>query len=179
MKRLFDIFLTSCMVVVLSVPLVMIWTAVRLSSRGPALYWSDRVGKANHLFKMPKFRSMRVGAPAVATHLFKCADSYLTPIGSFLRKSSLDELPQLWNIINGDMSLVGPRPERPEFTEELELKIPFYRARFSVRPGVTGWAQIKYKYTNTMDDTNTKLEYDMYYIKNRSIYYYKSLTIWI
>ena len=128
------------MVVVLSVPLVMIWTAVRLSSRGPALYWSDRVGKANHLFKMPKFRSMRVGAPAVATHLFKCADSYLTPIGSFLRKSSLDELPQLWSILKGDMSFVGPRPALYNQCDLIDLRTQ--AGVDQLLPGLTGWAQI-------------------------------------
>ena len=109
-KRVFDLLLALAAAVVLSVPVLLVAVLVRLTSPGPALYWSDRVGRHNKIFKMPKFRSMRVGAPAVATHLLADTKSYLTPIGSFLRKSSLDELPQLWSILVGDMRFVGPRP---------------------------------------------------------------------
>jgi O-antigen biosynthesis protein WbqP len=110
MKRFFDLMLGLFASVVLLLPVLLVVVAVRLTSKGPALYWSDRVGRNNVIFKMPKFRSMRVGMPAVATHLLADARSHLTPIGSFLRKSSLDELPQLWSILAGDMSFVGPRP---------------------------------------------------------------------
>jgi O-antigen biosynthesis protein WbqP len=110
MKRAFDIFLGFLAALVLFVPVLLVAIAVCMTSKGPALYWSDRVGRNNVIFKMPKFRSMRVGTPAVATHLLADANSHLTPIGSFLRKSSLDELPQLWSILAGDMSFVGPRP---------------------------------------------------------------------
>jgi O-antigen biosynthesis protein WbqP len=110
MKRLFDILLVILAGLLLLFPLVLTTFAVRLTSRGPTLYWSDRVGRNNSIFKMPKFRSMKVGTPAVATHLLNDSSAYLTPIGSFLRKSSLDELPQLWSILVGDMSFVGPRP---------------------------------------------------------------------
>ncbi len=110
MKRLFDLLLALLAACVLCLPLLMVALAVRFSSPGPVLYWSDRVGQNNKIFKMPKFRSMRVGTPAVATHLLSNPDAWLTPIGSFLRKSSLDELPQLWSIIKGNMSVVGPRP---------------------------------------------------------------------
>ena len=110
MKRLFDLTSALLALWVLLLPIFMVAVAVRLTSKGPALYWSDRVGRHNKIFKMPKFRSMRVGTPAVATHLLANPDAYLTPIGSFLRRSSLDELPQLWCIIKGDMSFVGPRP---------------------------------------------------------------------
>ncbi len=110
MKRLFDLLLALCAALVLALPVAAVAVAVRLTSAGPALYWSGRVGRGNKIFKMPKFRSMRVGTPAVATHLLADAKSHLTPIGSFLRKSSLDELPQLWSILVGDMSFVGPRP---------------------------------------------------------------------
>jgi O-antigen biosynthesis protein WbqP len=110
MKRLFDMFLGCLAALVLFVPVLLVAVAVRLTSKGPALYWSDRIGRNNVIFKMPKFRSMRVGTRAVATHLLTDARSHLTPIGSFLRKSSLDELPQLWSILAGDMSFVGPRP---------------------------------------------------------------------
>jgi len=112
MKRVFDIFLGCLAALVLFVPVLLVAMAVRLTSKGPALYWSDRVGRNNVIFKMPKFRSMRVGTPAVATHLLADASSHLTPIGSFLRKSSLDELPQLWSILAGDMSFVGPTSPR-------------------------------------------------------------------
>ena len=112
MKRLFDLCLGLSAAVVLLLPVAVVALAVRLTSRGPALYWSDRVGRDNRIFRMPKFRSMRVGTPAVATHLLQDPDAHLTPIGSFLRKSSLDELPQLWNVFCGDMAFIGPRPER-------------------------------------------------------------------
>ena len=110
MKRAFDLLLASVAALILLVPVLLVAALVRLTSRGPALYWSDRVGRHNTIFRMPKFRSMRIGTPAVATHLLEDPDRYLTPIGSFLRKSSLDELPQLWSILRGDMSFVGPRP---------------------------------------------------------------------
>lgn len=110
MKRVFDLLLGLAAAILLAVPVILVAALVRLTSRGPALYWSDRVGRHNKVFKMPKFRSMRIGTPAVATHLLADPKAYLTPIGSFLRKSSLDELPQLWSIVRGDMSFVGPRP---------------------------------------------------------------------
>ena len=109
-KRMFDLLVALAAAVILAVPVLLVAALVRLTSAGPALYWSDRVGRLNAIFKMPKFRSMRVGTPAVATHLLADAHAHLTPIGSFLRKSSLDELPQLWSILAGDMSFVGPRP---------------------------------------------------------------------
>jgi O-antigen biosynthesis protein WbqP len=110
LKRCFDLLLAVCATLILLLPILITALCVKLTSRGPAVYWSDRVGKNNVIFKMPKFRSMRIDTPAVATHLLSNPDQYLTPIGSFLRKSSLDELPQLWSILNGDMSFVGPRP---------------------------------------------------------------------
>ena len=149
-------------------PLLVIALLVKLTSKGPALYWSDRVGKNNKIFRMPKFRTMRTDTPAVATHLLVDPDRYLTPIGGFLRKSSLDELPQLFNVLRGDMSLIGPRPERPEFVENLEIEIPCYHARHSVPPGVTGWAQVSYPYGDSNEDAVRKLEYDLYYVKNMS-----------
>ena len=122
MKRVFDLLLALAAAVVLAVPVLLVAVLVRLTSPGPALYWSDRVGRANKIFKMPKFRSMRVGTPAVATHLLADARSHLTPIGSFLRKSSLDELPQLWSILVGDMSFVGPRPALFNQHDLIELR---------------------------------------------------------
>ena len=140
MKRLFDLLLAVLAALLLLLPLILVALSVKITSKGPILYWSDRVGRHNALFKMPKFRSMRIDTPAVATHLLPNPDSYLTPIGSFIRKSSLDELPQLWSILAGDMSFVGPRPALFNQQDLIEL-----RTRAGVHtlvPGLTGWAQI-------------------------------------
>ena len=140
MKRLFDLLLALCAGLVLLAPVVLVALAVRLTSRGPALYWSDRVGRHNRIFKMPKFRSMRVDTPAVATHLLTEPAKYLTPIGSFLRKSSLDELPQLWSILKGDMSFVGPRPAL--FNQDDLIALRTQQGVHELVPGLTGWAQV-------------------------------------
>ncbi len=140
MKRVFDLLLAVLAALVLAVPVLLVALAVRLTSPGPALYWSDRVGRNNKLFKMPKFRSMRVGTPAVATHLLTDAAYHLTPIGSFLRKSSLDELPQLWSILKGDMSFVGPRPAL--FNQQDLMDLRTAQGVHSLVPGLTGWAQV-------------------------------------
>jgi O-antigen biosynthesis protein WbqP len=140
MKRVFDLLLVVLAVLVCAVPVLLVALAVRLTSAGPALYWSDRVGRHNKLFKMPKFRSMRVGTPAVATHLLADPKAYLTPIGSFLRKSSLDELPQLWSILVGDMSFVGPRPALFNQHDLIELRTQL--GVHKLVPGLTGWAQM-------------------------------------
>lgn len=140
MKRLFDLLLALCAMLVLLLPFLIVALLVKATSSGPALYWSDRVGRHNHLFRMPKFRTMRVDTPAVATHLLTDPARFLTPPGSFLRKSSLDELPQLWSILCGDMSFVGPRPALFNQQDLIEL-----RTRYGVDkllPGLTGWAQI-------------------------------------
>lgn len=140
MKRVFDIFLGCLAALILFVPVLLVAIAVRLTSKGPALYWSDRVGRNNVIFKMPKFRSMRVGTPAVATHLLADARSHLTPIGSFLRKSSLDELPQLWSILAGNMSFVGPRPAL--FNQQDLIALRTEQGVHTLVPGLTGWAQV-------------------------------------
>ena len=140
MKRFFDIMLCLFASVVLLLPVLLVALAVRLTSKGPALYWSDRVGRNNVIFKMPKFRSMRLGTPAVATHLLADARSHLTPIGSFLRKSSLDELPQLWSILAGDMSFVGPRPAL--FNQQDLIALRTVQGVNTLVPGLTGWAQV-------------------------------------
>lgn len=140
MKRVLDILLAITLAVGLAIPLLLIFILVRATSTGPACYWSDRVGRNNKLFKMPKFRSMREGTPEVATSLLTDPEKFLTPVGGFLRRSSLDELPQLWSIIVGDMSFVGPRPALHNQVELIEL-----RTRCGVHslvPGLTGWAQI-------------------------------------
>lgn len=140
MKRIFDMVLAMIAGLILLLPLVVTALLVKLTSRGPALYWSDRVGRNNQIFRMPKFRSMQVGTPAVATHLLTNPDTYLTPIGNFLRKSSLDELPQLWNILKGDMSFVGPRPALFNQQDLIELRTK--AGVHALTPGLTGWAQI-------------------------------------
>jgi O-antigen biosynthesis protein WbqP len=140
MKRVFDVVMAVVGGLVLAIPILIIALAVRLSSAGPSMYWSDRVGRNNRLFKMPKFRSMRVDTPAVATHLLENPDQWLTPIGSFLRKSSLDELPQLWCILRGDMSCVGPRPAL--FNQDDLIGLRTAKGVHVLLPGLTGWAQI-------------------------------------
>jgi O-antigen biosynthesis protein WbqP len=140
MKRLFDVWLGLTLFAVLAIPLLLIGLAVRLTSAGPALYWSDRVGRHNRIFKMPKFRSMRIDTPAVATHLLSNPEQWLTPIGSFLRKSSLDELPQLWSIVKGDMSFVGPRPAL--FNQDDLVALRTHQGVHELLPGLTGWAQV-------------------------------------
>jgi O-antigen biosynthesis protein WbqP len=165
MKRLFDLILASMAGLVLLLPIMGVALLVRLTSAGPVLYWSDRVGRNNRIFSMPKFRSMRVGTPAVATHLLADPQSHLTPIGSFLRRSSLDELPQLWSIIKGDMSFVGPRPALYNQYDLIEL-----RTRSGVHllvPGLTGWAQI-----NGRDELPIpqKVALDIEYFKNKTLW---------
>ena len=140
MKRLFDFAMGLVAAVFLALPIVMTALAVRLTSPGPVLYWSDRVGRHNRIFKMPKFRSMRIDTPAVATHLLQNPDQWLTPIGSFLRKSSLDELPQLWSILKGDMSFVGPRPAL--FNQDDLIALRTEKGVHQLVPGLTGWAQV-------------------------------------
>lgn len=140
MKRIFDLVVAVLAAVILLIPVMLVAALVRITSKGPVLYWSDRVGRNNQIFKMPKFRSMRVGTPAVATHLLSNPDAWLTPVGSFLRKSSLDELPQLWSILKGDMSFVGPRPALFNQHDLMELRTRAGVHRLT--PGLTGWAQI-------------------------------------
>jgi len=144
--------------------------AVKFSSPGPILYRQVRVGMDDVPFTVYKFRSMRVDAEAVTGAVVASKDDpRATKVGRIIRRLRLDELPQLYNTLKGDMSIVGPRPERPEFVRDLSQKIPYYRQRHCVRPGITGWAQINFKYGETLEDTMTKLEYDLYYIKNMSL----------
>jgi O-antigen biosynthesis protein WbqP len=139
-KRAFDVVMALAMAVVLALPMLIIAAAVKLTSKGPILYWSDRVGQDSILFSMPKFRSMRIDAPALPTHLLTDAPAYLTPVGGFLRRASLDEFPQLWSIIRGDMSFVGPRPALFNQDDLMELRRKAGVDR--LRPGLTGWAQV-------------------------------------
>ena len=166
MKRLFDLIL-SLLVLVIFLPLIIfVALLVRMTSKGSVLYWSDRIGRCNTTFKMPKFRTMRVGAPVLATHLLSNSDQYLTPVGSFLRKSSLDELPQLWSILIGDMSFVGPRPALFNQDDLIAL-----RTQYSVDtlvPGLTGWAQV-----NGRDEISIpiKVQYEVEYLQRKSFWF--------
>lgn len=165
MKRLFDLLLAAIATLALCLPITLIALATRLTSSGPALYWSDRVGRYNRIFKMPKFRTMRIGTPVVATHLLSNPDVYLTPIGSFLRKSSLDELPQLWSILRGDMSFVGPRPAL--FNQDDLIALRTDKGVHELVPGLTGWAQV-----NGRDELPIpqKVQLDAYYLAHRSLW---------
>jgi len=163
MKRLFDLTLVLMATCILLLPIIITAILVKLTSKGPALYWSDRVGINNHIFKMPKFRSMKVDTPAVATHLLKDPKSVLTLIGDFLRKSSLDELPQLWSILKGDMSFVGPRPAL--FNQDNLIALRTEKGVEKVLPGLTGWAQV-----NGRDELPIphKVDLDFEYIERQS-----------
>jgi O-antigen biosynthesis protein WbqP len=165
-KRLFDLFLGLGAAAVLALPILVVAILVHLTSKGPVLYWSDRVGEGNDIFSMPKFRSMRAGTQAVATHLLKDPNAHLTPIGSFLRKSSLDELPQLWSILKGDMSFVGPRPALFNQDDLIALRTQ-YRVHELV-PGLTGWAQV-----NGRDELPIpeKVKLDVEYMQRRSLWF--------
>lgn len=166
MKRWFDIVFAVLAGLVFLFPLLLTALLVKFTSRGPVLYWSERVGQHNRIFKMPKFRSMRVGTPAVATHLLSDPEAWLTPVGSFLRKSSLDELPQLWNILCGDMSFVGPRPALFNQHDLVAL-----RTQYGVNelvPGLTGWAQINGRDELPIDQ---KVALDVEYLQRQSFYF--------
>ncbi|MDZ7938366.1 MAG: sugar transferase [Rhodoferax sp.] len=165
MKRLFDLALALGGGIVLVVPFLVLVILVRATSKGPALYWSDRVGRNNILFRMPKFRSMRLGTPAVATHLLESPVSYLTPIGALLRKSSLDELPQLWNILRGEMSFVGPRPALFNQVDLIEMRTQC--GVHHLTPGLTGWAQV-----NGRDELpiSQKVVLDYFYLNHQSLW---------
>jgi O-antigen biosynthesis protein WbqP len=163
LKRLFDFICSFTAIVFLAIPMLLTAIAVKLTSPGPILYWSDRIGKNNIIFKMPKFRTMRTDTPAVATHLLGDPDRWLTPIGKFLRKSSLDELPQLWSILSGNMSIVGPRPAL--FNQDDLISLRTEKGVHRLTPGLTGWAQI-----NGRDELPipVKVEFDEWYMQNRS-----------
>ncbi|MEA9568011.1 sugar transferase [Polynucleobacter sp. AP-Nickl1-40-C4] len=166
MKRLFDLLLALFVAIVFALPILVVAIFVRLTSSGPALYWSNRVGRSNVIFQMPKFRTMQVGTPAVATHLLSDSGQYLTPVGSFLRKSSLDELPQLWSIFVGDMSFVGPRPALFNQADLIALRTQYGIDK--LLPGLTGWAQV-----NGRDELSIpiKVQYEVEYLNKRSFWF--------
>jgi len=166
MKRYFDIVVSFLAILILSLPLLLVAIVVRLTSAGPVLFWSDRVGNKNLIFKMPKFRTMQVGTPIVATDLLSKPSRFLTPVGLFLRKSSLDELPQLWSILIGDMSFVGPRPAL--FNQDELIALRTHYGIDNLVPGLTGWAQI-----NGRDELPIalKVQYDLEYLKRKSFWF--------
>lgn len=166
MKRFFDLILVFCVMSLMFVPIAVVAVLVKLTSAGPVLYWSDRVGRDNRIFRMPKFRSMQVDTPAVATHLLQNPDVYLTPIGSFLRKSSLDELPQLWSILVGDMSFVGPRPAL--FNQEDLIALRTECGIHRLTPGLTGWAQVNGRDELPIPD---KVRLDLEYLNRISVWF--------
>ena len=165
MKRVFDVILSVALGVAVFPLLVFLAICVRVTSLGPAIYWSDRVGRRNQIFKMPKFRTMRVDTPAVATHLLAEPEKALTPIGAFLRKSSLDELPQLWSILKGDMSFVGPRPAL--FNQHDLIALRTQHGVDALVPGLTGWAQVSGRDALSIPD---KVQFDLQYLQSRSFW---------
>ena len=166
MKRFLDLIFAVVLIIILSLPFLFICLAIHLTSEGPSIYWSNRVGRDNIIFRMPKFRSMRVGTPAMATHLLKDPERYLTSIGSFLRKSSLDELPQLWSILRGDMSFVGPRPAL--FNQDDLVSLRSEAGLHKLLPGLTGWAQVKGRDELSIPQ---KIALEIEYMQRQSIWF--------
>ncbi len=171
LKRLLDVVLASLGLAAFVACLPFIIVATKLDSRGPVFYVQERVGQGGRIFRVIKLRSMVEGAEPNGQAVWATGnDTRITRVGKFMRRTRLDEVPQLVNVLKGEMSLVGPRPERPQFVAELAEQIPFYRARHAVKPGLTGWAQVKYRYGSSVEDALIKLQYDLYYIKHRSLY---------
>jgi len=163
----FSVALTALIICLPFIPFIIL--AVRLSSPGPVFFNQTRVGHRGRLFTAHKFRTMRQNAEAAGAVWATKDDPRITPLGGFMRKTRLDEIPQLWNVLRGDMGFVGPRPERPEFVQWLSNEIPYYDLRHMIRPGITGWAQVRYRYGATLEETKRKLEYDLYYLKHLSL----------
>jgi len=173
MKRIFDLFTGTALLALLVVPMLLISIAIRLSSKGPALYWSDRVGVNNEIFKMPKFRSMLIDTPCVATHLINKPDSYLSPIGGFLRRTSLDEFPQLFSVLKGNMSFVGPRPAL--FNQNDLIALRTEKGVDKLLPGITGWAQVNGRDELSIPD---KVALDVEYL-NRQSFWFDMKILWM
>jgi sugar transferase (PEP-CTERM system associated) len=170
-KRAFDLLTSSILLILASPVMLLTMLAIRLDSPGPVIYKQERVGRGGRTFMCLKFRSMRTDAEkdGVARWAVK-NDTRITRIGAFIRKTRIDELPQLFSVLRGEMSMVGPRPERPSFVAQLREQIPFYDVRHSIKPGVTGWAQVRYSYGATLDDARRKHQFDLYYVKNNSLW---------
>jgi sugar transferase (PEP-CTERM system associated) len=169
-KRLIDLVLSSLMLIVLSPFIILVVIIIKLDSKGPVLFSQERVGEKHNPYMVHKFRSMRSDAEKETGPVWaKENDDRITRVGNFIRKWRIDEIPQLWNVLKGEMSFVGPRPERDHFVKQLTERIPYYGERFSVKPGLTGWAQVSYGYGSTVEDAIEKLNYDLFYIKNMSV----------
>lgn len=166
MKRPFDLICAALLSIVLAIPTLIIVILIRISSKGPTIHWSDRVGRYNSIFKMPKFRTMKIDTPQIATHLMNNPNDWITPVGGYLRKYSLDEFPQLWSILKGDMSFVGPRPAL--YNQKDLVKLRTEKGVNSLTPGLTGWAQI-----NGRDELSIreKVSFDEYYLQNQSFWF--------
>ena len=170
-KRIFDIVCSMVLILLASPVMLATALAIVMESKGPVFYRQERVGANGRVFKVNKFRSMRTDAEKDGKPVWAAAqDSRVTRVGNIIRRLRIDELPQLFNVLRGEMSLVGPRPERPYFVEQLTQEIPYYAVRHSIKPGVTGWAQVKYQYGSTVEDSQEKLQYDLYYVKNHSLF---------
>jgi exopolysaccharide biosynthesis polyprenyl glycosylphosphotransferase len=177
-KRLEDLALASMCLLILAILILPVWLANRLWSPGPLFYRQTRMGKGGHLFSVVKFRTMRPDAEKLTGAVWSARnDPRITPVGQVLRRTRLDELPQVINVLRGEMSMIGPRPERPEFIERLSEEIPYYRARHAVKPGLTGWAQVRYGYGNSVMDSRVKLEYDLYYVRHAGFYLDMLITL--
>ena len=180
-KRAIDVTVTLLLSPLWLLVGLFVWILVKMDSRGPAFYHQERVGRNEKPFTLHKFRTMVDGAEKNGPQFAAVNDTRITRVGGFLRKSRLDEIPQLWNVIRGDLSLVGPRPERPVFGAEFEQTIPFYESRHLIRPGITGWAQVNYGYADDQAETVEKLTYDLYYVKNSTIWldiHILGMSIW-
>jgi exopolysaccharide biosynthesis polyprenyl glycosylphosphotransferase len=170
LKRLMDFSASGLILLAMSPLIGLAILAIKLDSPGPVFYTQQRVGKDRKIFTIYKFRSMQYRAEQGRAQWAQEKDPRVTRVGRILRLTHFDELPQIWNIFKGEMSLVGPRPERPEFVEVLEKQVPYYFVRHTIKPGLTGWAQINYRYGASVEDAHTKLEYDLYYVKNMSLF---------
>lgn len=169
-KRLLDIIVSSILLIITSPVLILTSIAIKIDSRGPVFYKQERMGLSGRIFNIMKFRSMVKDAEKISGPVWSSKDDpRITRVGKFIRTVRIDELPQMINVLKGDMSLVGPRPERPYFVEMLSQEIPLYKRRLKVRPGITGWAQVKHKYDESVEDVKTKLRYDLFYIENMSL----------
>lgn len=169
LKRILDVAVSISLLVLLAPLMLLVTLLIRADSPGPVIYRQKRVGEGRKVFTLYKFRSMRLDAESRGPQWTGVDDARITRMGSLLRITRIDELPQLWNVLRGDMSFIGPRPERPEFTAMLEKQIPYYDSRHLVKPGITGWAQVMYAYGASVDDAREKLQYDLYYIKHYSL----------
>jgi exopolysaccharide biosynthesis polyprenyl glycosylphosphotransferase len=170
-KRVFDLVMSAILVVCAAPVLAVLAALIKLESEGPVFYSQERVGRGGKIYRLHKLRTMRIDAETVSGPVWAAQkDPRVTRIGAFLRKTRLDETPQVFAVFRGDMSFVGPRPERPFFVQQLKSQIPFYGMREALKPGITGWAQIRYPYGSTVEDARAKLEYDLYYVQHQSLF---------